>query len=343
MGGGKRWIVGIGLIVSAIFLYIAFRELDPEAFFASLQETNGLLLLIGATVYAGAVMVISLRWQFLLRPVQLIALLPLMQIVSVGYMGNNVYPLRAGEALRVFLLRRNHNMPVARATTTVIVERVFDGLVMLAFIFIALLMIDIQEENIDKVATFAAPIFLFAIVVFFGLAAMPNLLRRLVRIFIAILPQKLAFTRKLHDVAEHITEDIIKGLEALRSPINLAGAIICSFLSWGIEALVYWIVMEAFGLNLPYPAALLVVGTVNLAGLIPAAPGNLGVYEFFATTVLTALGVTRDTALAYALVVHIVIWLPVTLAGFFFLARMGLGWSAVTHAQELEEQAAESS
>jgi glycosyltransferase 2 family protein len=341
MGGRKRWIVGIGLLVSAIFLYIAFRELRPDEFFASLQGVNVVLLLVGAVVYFGAVAVISLRWQFLLRPVQVIALFPLMQIVSIGYMGNNVYPLRAGEALRVFLLRRNHQMPVARATTTVIVERVFDGLVMLAFIFIALLMVDIQEANVDNVVKIAAPIFLFAIIVFFVLAAVPNLLRRLVRLFIAILPQSLSITRKLHDIAEHLTEDIINGLEALRSPVNLAGAVICSFVSWGIEAAVYWIVMQAFGLNLPYAAALLVVGTVNLAGLIPAAPGNLGVYEFFATAVLMAMAVDRDTALAYALVVHIVIWLPVTLAGFYFLARMGLGWSTVTHAQELEEQAAE--
>lgn len=339
MRGGKRWIVGLGLLVSLFFLFMAFRGLHPEQFLASLQGVNIPLLLIGAGVYFGAVAVIALRWQYLLRPVQLINLFPLAQIVCIGYMGNNVYPLRAGEALRIFLLRRNHQMPVARATTTVIVERVFDGLAMLAFIFVALLLIDIEAGAVDKVATFAAPLFLLAILVFFVMAAKPDWLRWLTGIFIGLLPRKLSLTRKLHDVAEHLSEDIIHGLEALRSPLNLAGAVLSSFVSWGIEASVYWLVMHAFGLNLPYPAALLVVGTVNLAGLLPAAPGNLGVYEFFATAVLTGVGVAYDRSLAYAIVVHIVIWLPVTLAGFFFLARMGLGWSAVAHAQELEEKA----
>ncbi|MCU0513345.1 MAG: flippase-like domain-containing protein [Anaerolineae bacterium] len=340
MGGKRRWIVLVGLLVSGLFLFLAFRGLHPEQFFASLQDVQPALVAAGAAVYFGAVLLIALRWQFLLRPVQLIGLLPLAQIVCVGYMGNNVYPLRAGEALRVVLLRRNHQMPVARATTTVIVERVFDGLVMLAFIAIALLSLELQAPAVQQVATFAAPLFLVAMAVFFLLAASPNALRRLVRLAIRALPTRFALTRKLHDIAEHLSEDILHGLEALRSPLNLAGAVISSFVSWGIEAGVYWIVMAAFGLELPYAAALLVVGTVNLAGLLPAAPGNIGVYEFFATAVLTAIGVAYDRALAYAIVVHIVIWLPVTLVGFAVLARMGLGWSAVAQAQELEAKAA---
>ncbi len=106
-----------------------------------------------------------------------------------------------------------------------------------------------------------------------------------------------------------------------------------------IEASVYWMVMFAFDLNLSYAVALLVVGTVNLAGLIPASPGQLGVYEFFASTVMRAAGVPNNQALAYAVVVHIVIWLPVTLVGFYFLARQGLGWSAITRARDLERSA----
>jgi glycosyltransferase 2 family protein len=332
--GGKRLIVIIGLIVSVAFLFFAFRNLSPEKFFDSLRGVNPALLLLGAGVYFGAVLVIALRWQFLLRAVQHIPMLPLAGIVAIGYMGNNVYPFRAGEALRVFLLRRNHKLPVARSTTVVIVERVFDGLTMLTFIFIALASVNIQSQEVGHVATFAAPIFLVAMVSFFALAAFPNVLRQIVTFFARFLPGKL------HDVVAHLAEEVIHGLEALRSPLNLLGAVISGFISWGIEALVYWIVMFAFGLDLPYAAALLVVGTVNLAGLVPAAPGNIGVYEFFATAVLTAVGVPYDEALAYAIVVHIVIWLPVTLLGFGLLARMGLGWSTVTHAQELEASAA---
>ena len=330
----KRLAMAIGLLVSIFFMWLALRNLKPDAFFASLQNVQIGGIVLGAVVYFGAVLVISLRWQFLLRPIQAVPLLSLVRIVCVGYMGNNVYPLRAGEALRIYLLKRNHGVPVPRSTTVVIVERVFDGLVMLAFIFTALLNVDTKSDVINNVATFAAPIFFIAMLIFFILAAQPDLLRRFVRLIMRLLPGRL------HEIVEHLSEEVIHGLEALRSPLNLIGAVISSFVSWGIEALVYWIVMRAFNFDLSYAAALLVVGTVNLAGLLPAAPGNVGVYEFFVTAVLTTLGIAVESAAAYAIVVHLVIWLPVTLVGFVVLTRMGMGWTALAQAQELEAQAA---
>lgn len=327
----KRLAVAIGLFISAFFLFFAFRGLQPEEFIGSLQAVNVPLLFVGAVLYFLAVAVIALRWQFLLRAVQMIPLYPLTQIVAIGYMGNNVYPLRAGEALRIYLLRRNFQVPVARATTTVVVERVFDGLVMLSFILFSLSLVEIESTEVEAVVNFATPLFVTALLVFFFLSAQPNLLRRLVVIVTGLLPEKLA------SVIGDISEDIIAGLEGLRSPVYLLGTVVSSYLTWAIEACVYWIVMMAFGLDLGYPVALLVVGTVNLAGLIPASPGQVGVYEFFVSTVMIAMGVGSAMAAGYAVVVHIVIWLPVTLLGFFFLIRQGMGWSDITRASELEE------
>lgn len=332
MSRNRRLLVVLGLVVSAIFLFLAFRGLHPEAFIGSLSDVDPLLLIVGAVVYFAAVTVIALRWQFLLRAVQFIPLRQLAGIVAIGYMGNNVYPLRAGEALRIFLLKRNHDVAVAKATTTVVVERAFDGLVMLTFILVSLLFVDVQSDAINTVANVATPIFVTAMLVFFVLAAHPNLLRRLVKLFERILPEPVA------RVLDSLSEDVLAGLEGLRSPVHLAGAAISSFVTWGIEASVYWLVMFAFGLEQTYPLALLVVGTVNLAGLLPASPGQVGVYEFFASSVMMAAGIQQDTALAYAIVVHIVIWLPVTVVGFILLARQGLGWSAIQRARELESE-----
>jgi glycosyltransferase 2 family protein len=77
---------------------------------------------------------------------------------------------------------------------------------------------------------------------------------------------------------------------------------------------------------------LLVVGVVNLAGLIPASPGQFGVFEGFVRITLTSLGIAVEVATAYALAVHMVIWLPVTVIGFILLVRKGLGLSALADA-----------
>ncbi|MCB9461335.1 MAG: flippase-like domain-containing protein [Anaerolineaceae bacterium] len=331
---GQRLAILIGILISAAFLYLAFRELQPETFIDSISQVNFFWLIAGAATYALAVIVIALRWQFLLRAVKPIALIPLSQVVAVGYMGNNVYPLRAGEALRVYLLKRNHDVPIAQAATTAVVERAFDGLVMLSFIVVGLLVSDIASPQVESVVSLAAPIFGLAMLIFFVLAAKPDWLRALVNLAARFLPGRL------HDMVLSLAEGVIEGLEGLRSPLYLAGTIISSFVTWGIEAFVYWMVMWAFGLELSYAVALLVVGTVNLAGLIPASPGQVGVYEFFASTVLMAAGIRQETALAYAVVVHIVIWLPVTVVGFLILARMGLSMRSVRQSQSLEAQPA---
>jgi len=288
-------------------------------------------LMIGALVYFIGVTLISLRWQFLLRSIKPVSLRALIPLVTIGYMGNNVYPFRSGEILRVLLLQRNYQVPVTRAATTVVVERVFDGIVMLTFIVVSLLFVDIQAVEIKRVATVAAPIFLTAVVVFFVLAARPNVLRRLLHVLGHVLPGRI------HKIMTRLADEVIGGLQALRSPADLAGAVVFSFASWMVEASVYWIVSFAFGLGVSYPVMLLTVGVVNLAGLIPASPGQIGVFEFFVSLVLIAVRVPDAEAHAYALVVHVVIWLPVTLVGFFFLARQGLGWGDITHARELEQ------
>src|SRR6185503_21127887 len=114
----NKWLaVGLGLAISLIFLWFAFRNLNPAAVWAQIQHVNVVSLLVGALVYFIGVTLISLRWQFLLRSIKPISLRALIPLVAIGYMGNNVYPFRSGEILRVLLLQRNYQVPMTRAAT----------------------------------------------------------------------------------------------------------------------------------------------------------------------------------------------------------------------------------
>lgn len=335
MSANRKIMVALGLVVSAAFLLIAFNGLNPAAVLDYLRQVNPLGLLIGIAVYFVAMIVIAWRWQFLLRAIKPVPLMELYQLVSIAYMGNNVYPFRAGEALRIVLLRRGFGIPLAQGTTTVVVERVFDGIVMLTFVLVPLAFLENTASEIRSVAVFAAPLFIVALAVFLFLAIRPDILRGLVAFFARFLPGKLK------TVALELSEEFINGLEGLRSPRDLAGTVFASYFSRVIEAVVYWVVALAFGLNVGYPVMLIVVGAVNLVGLVPASPGQVGVFEFFASRVLMGFGVPEAQSLAYGLLVHVAIWLPPTLYGFYCLARRGLGWSAVVHAHDLEEESAQ--
>jgi len=324
----QKLSLGLGITISAIFLILAFRNLDIPQFLQSLSDIDLPLLLLAALLYFFAVIIIALRWQFFLRAIQFVPLPALSQIVFIGYMGNNVYPLRAGDALRVLLLWRKHRVPLMRSTTVVVIERIVDGCVMLAFILFSLLFIELQSDTISRITRVAAPVFAVAMLLALFLAAQPQRLRRVLRGLLSLLPAGLA--QRLG----HISEEVIGGLEALRSPLNLLGAALSSFVTWGIEAGTYWLVLLAFGLDQPYVVALLLVGAVNLAGIIPASPGQIGVNEFVVITTLTALGLPASSASAYAVVVHLVIWLLPTVLGFGLLLRQGMGWADIRRASQ---------
>ena len=331
----NRWLIaGAGILISLVFLWVAFSNLSLGEVWRNIQSANPLWLIVATGVFFVSVVVIALRWQFLLRSIRHIRLRDLNALVLIGYAGNNIYPFRSGEILRIILLQRRYQVPAARTTMTIIVERIFDGLVMLTFIIVPLLFLDHSSPEVRTGATVAAPLFLSALAIFFVLAARPQLLRGLLRFISGWLPERLG------TLLSNIGEDVISGLAGLRTPADLAGTVICSYLTWAIGAVVYMQVAYALNLDLSYPLVLMVVGVVNLAGLIPASPGMLGVFEASVKLVLVAAGIPELDAISYALVVHVVIWLPATVAGLYLLFRQGLSLTAITQAQPLESKVA---
>src|SRR5512147_18292 len=131
----KRWQLWLGLAVSAIFLWLALRNLKLEEVFGYLQTANYGWLLPGIAVYFLAVGGRTWRWHYLLKPLKEVSLRRLFPVVTIGYMGNNVYPARAGELLRAYVLKRNEQVSASASLATIVVEKMFDGLVMLLFVF----------------------------------------------------------------------------------------------------------------------------------------------------------------------------------------------------------------
>jgi uncharacterized membrane protein YbhN (UPF0104 family) len=334
MSNRQRAIVVIGLLISAVFLVLAFQGLKPDEVLASISSASLPLVIAGAVWYLASRIVIALRWGFLLRSTRAVPVRSLLELVCIGYMGNNVYPLRAGELLRIFLLRREHAVPVVRTTTIIVAERVFDGVVLLSFVILGVLVLDVGTPEVRAIISLAAPLFALALIVFFALALNQTLFRRLLAGVCDRLPAGIG--GRLRGLGEHV----IDGLGGLRTPGDLAGTIVTSYGTWLLEAVTYLLVAQAMGLSLDYLAMLLLVGVINLAGLIPASPGQFGVFEGFARITLVGLGVGVTEATAYALVVHLVLWLPVTVIGFVLLARRGLfGMRAVAQAgQTLREE-----
>ena len=324
----KRWQFWVGVLISVIFLYFSMRGLKLDEVWSSVQSAQYLWLLPGIAVYFVGVWVRSWRWHYMLRPLKKIPTRTMFPIVTIGYMGNNIYPARAGEVLRAVILKQREGVPVSASLATVIVERIFDGVVMLGFVFINLSELTrltgnsgvIGQMDIRTIAIAGTVVFLGALLVFLLAAMFPHTAEAILDRLLPILP--LRFRTKVKDIAIKF----LSGLESLRSPVEALMIFLTTVIIWLLETAKYWFVMHAFGFSVSFFGLMLMNGIVNLATTLPSAPGYVGTFDAPGIAVLIAYGVPGATAAAYTLVLHAALWFPITLLGAFFYLRQPLRW-----------------
>lgn len=329
----RRWQLWLGIAISAIFLWLALDGLDLSNVWSQMRGANYWWLIPSVGVYFIGVWVRTWRWDYMLRPLKHVPVARLFPVVVIGYMGNNVYPLRAGELLRSYVLFRREEIPISASLATVVVERVFDGLVMLVFIFVALPFTPIPSETVRNTVIIASIAFFAALVIFFALAARPKQAYRLAeRVFALLLP--IRFQKSLLD----FTLRFLGGLESLRSFQNVLMIFFTSIIIWLLETAKYWFVMHAFNFSVTFFALMLMNGVVNLATTLPSAPGYVGTFHEPGIEILKVYGVNPDIAGAYTVVLHAALWFPITLLGAYYMVREGLGWSDFGRAMQVSQQ-----
>ncbi|HEX8991446.1 MAG TPA: lysylphosphatidylglycerol synthase transmembrane domain-containing protein [Anaerolineales bacterium] len=324
----KKWQFWVGVLISVLFIWLALRGLPLDQFWSAVQSADYWWLVPGVAVYFVAVWVRAWRWHYLLRPIKSIPTQTVFPITTIGYMGNNVYPARAGEVLRAVILKRREGVSISASLATIVVERIFDGVVMLGFVFVNLPELARLTANsgfvgnIQEVAVIGTAVFLGALAVFLLAAMFPAVTVRAGGWFIErLLPERLRprVTALMHR--------FLDGLASLRSPLNILMVFLTSVIIWLLETGKYWFVMHAFHFQVSFFALMLMNGIVNLATTIPSAPGYIGTFDAPGIAVLTAYGVPQAIAAGYTLVLHVALWLPITLVGAYFLAREGIHWS----------------
>jgi glycosyltransferase 2 family protein len=276
------------------------------------------LLFLGQAVRA-------LRWRYLFGASTRPPYAPVFEATLVGQCFNNILPARAGEVARIVALHRTAGTSRAETTSTVVVERVYDVLVLLGLLFVFV-------PWLPHVTWLHAAAIL-AIVLFVGtVTAVVVLLRWGERPFLVLLRPlaRLGFPFMSLERAEHAAASFVRGAASLRDPRLAAVALLLTTISWIPLALSTWVLMIGFHLGLPPLAGFLVTIAIGLSLIIPSSPGAVGVFEAAALVGLKAYGITKADALSYAIVLHAVNFFPYVAAGVVVLAlrrRAGRGAS----------------
>jgi len=328
----KKWQFWVGVLISTVFLWWAVQKLNLGDFLHAISHANYWWILPGVAVYFIAVWVRAWRWHYLLKPIKSIKTWVMFPITCIGYMGNNIYPARAGEVLRAVVLKRKEGVPISASLATIIVERIFDGVVMLAFVFVNLTQLAKLSDvsipvwkwriTIQNLAVWGSVAFFGALVLFLLAAMFPKVTARIGQWFI----ERLMPAR--HRVkTSGIMNKFLDGLESLRSPANVLMVFLTSVIIWLLETVKYWFVMHAFGFHASFFTLMLMNGVVNLATTLPGAPGYIGTFDLPGIAVLIASGVDQAVATGYTFVLHVALWLPITVLGAYYMTREGIKWS----------------
>lgn len=325
----KRWQFWVGLIISAAFLYFTLRGMKLDELWDTVRTAKYWWLIPGVAVYFIGVWVRTWRWHYLLRPIKKIPTNSMFSIVCIGYMGNNIYPARAGEVLRAAVLRQREDVPISVSLATVVVERLFDAVVMLGFVFFNLPELArlthnsgfVGAINIRDLALWGAVLFVGALLVFLAMAMFPRVTEKLVDwAVLRLVPERF------RERTRGLTMKFLSGLESLRSPQEALMIFFTTVVIWLLETGKYWFVMHAFPFEVSFFALMLMNGIVNLTTTLPSAPGYIGTFDAPGIALLQAYNVPGEIAAGYTLVLHGALWFPITLLGAYYYLRQPLRW-----------------
>ncbi len=336
----------IGIAFSAILLGLFFWQVDLGDTWDALKDANYLWLIPAIAVYFIAVFFRTLRWHFLLRPLKSVSPGRLYPVVIVGYMANNLLPVRLGELVRSYFLGEREGVSKTATLATIILERVYDGvgLIIIGLIVWPLLPVpDVlrdfsNDTGIPEALMVALVVLPFAVVlaVFVGIALSPRLGRAVVAFTLRLVPVRV------RPPVEVLLHRFIEGLASLRSARRVATVLLLTFPVWLTEAAMYWIVMLGFDIGQPFHGILLTASASNLATSVPSTAGGVGPFEYATRLTLEGLGETAEAAAAYAIVLHVALLAPVTVAGLAIMwaQNLRLGDIAKRPGRMLEAQGA---
>lgn len=260
------------------------------------------------------------RWALLLRPLRQFSSTEVTPAMMSGFAANNLLPAHLGEFVRVFVLGQQYGLKKTPVLSTVILERVFDILAILLLLGISLFFIKGMPADLERFCqVFGAASLCGVAVLLVYMTFTKQFVAMVARVFswLPFLPSKL--TSGVLDMLEAAAV----GLESVRSPKLLAGIAFSSIAQWLLNGLMIYCSAVAFGLELSFFDALMVMGVIVFAILMPSPPGYFGVIQACFKLVLVPR-FAPEAAVACSVFYQISQFLPVTTIGLICMGKVGL-------------------
>ena len=302
------WLLpALGYTLSAISLVWVFRGFNLQQTLADLASLDWRFVSVAVVFDLSVYLAHGWRWNILLRPVARPSFWRSVQAIYIGLYANEVLPLRTGEVIRCYLLAHWNKLPISLALASAAIERILDGIWLVIALLITTHLVPLPGYLIEGTRVLGV-----------GLSFLMVLL-----VFVAIHKQKAHAVVSESRWASGLRH-VVEGIHAMgnwRTMLATAGA---SLVYLALQIIPVWALMEGYGLDLSIWAAAAVYIILRLGTVIPNAPGNAGLYQFFCVLGLGLFNVPKSTAVGFSLMMFGVLTLPLLIGGFLAVALTGL-------------------
>jgi len=306
-GKGLASIV-VGLAISGIFLYLALGKVDLNEVWQQAASVSLGILSLSLITKLFCFLFLSLRSVVAFGSHRPLAPRAAFQSVLLGFVGNNVLPLRMGEILRAAYLSRRTHASLGTSLAVVVLERVLD-LFSLVLVFLVAATFSIVELPADSRFYLLGAAVTTVLLLAVAASRAPNVATAVVRRLTSVLGSRLSgvFTARFNA--------LFRDLATLSSTKGVGMLVLLTLAYWLATMASAQVWIWAFGLTLPWFAAVVITLFLAFGTFLPSSPGFVGTYHYFCAASLLFLGVDEETATAFAIVGHFISVVPFTLLG----------------------------
>ena len=305
----------LGILVGAIFLLLALRNVRFPDLLGALTQANTLFLIAASGSVLATSLAKTIRWKLLFFPRHRgLHLDRLFSVLFIGQTVNSVLPARLGEIARAYLVGELEKVSKSWTLGTIVVEKALDSmmllLVMAALVPSVPLPVWIRSSGLTLVVVLAV---LFLFLVF--LAPKRGLLNSLIERTMRYIPlsKRLGLSQKISLA--------LRSLEPLKDWRAMAGLLLLSSIVWALALSTNALTLAAMNMNPPLWVSALLLVVLQVGGSIPTSPARIGVFHYLCILTLSLVAVDRSRALGFALVLHLIVYAPMILLGTLFMWR----------------------
>ncbi len=323
----------IGIVVSAIGLYFSMKDVRPAEVWAALVSAKplGVVGILFTTLFGFWIR--AVRWRSLLITEKPISVGSLYSATMIGFMANNVLPLRLGEFVRAWALGRSQGIPKTRVFATVVVERVVDMLTLIGILGVTLMVHPLSETTEAGRLTWLGARVLVgtAIALTIALIALERAPDGTLKVAQFL---TLALPMRARSRASKMIQQFLNGLGLFRDLPRLAWVFVLSFAMFGVVVLGLHSCLWALDIDVPWYGGLMMLVITAIGIMVPAAPGYIGTMNLACVAGLALFGVGKDLSVPFSWLYLAGQWIPVSVVGFYFLRREGLTLGSLGRASD---------